>query len=225
MTKATARQPDPQDGPPAPYSPALDRIEARHARRPCSARGRIQDGRFRKGPVPRDTSPAAQRRRAVYRHHGNARRWTIAVHLPRRNRQLCRLLMAGWSLRRVARFIPGRGEGGRIPISHVHVRRLAAQAGIRWNPATMSWAVFDDAASRWVCPQQQAAWLALCRAGDGPYGSIFKVSDGVLPTSVLGQVPGRSPALRALRGKDIHPRTAGGLRLGRREIVDFNRRE
>ena len=58
-------------------SRALDAAE-RRALASTPSRNRIQDGRFRKGPVPRDTSAQAQRRRAVLRWDGG--RWVKVSH-------------------------------------------------------------------------------------------------------------------------------------------------
>ena len=94
------------------YNPSLDAEELRSLKRP-PRRDRIVDGRFRKGPVPRDTAPAAQRRRAVRRWHGNGRSWTIRTKIPRRNRKLVGLALSGWSVRRIGRFVG-------VSKSHVH---------------------------------------------------------------------------------------------------------
>lgn len=92
-----------------------------------NARARTWDGRFRKGPVPRDTSPAAQQRRAVKRWHGNARKWTLIVAIPRRNRRIVHHALDGGSVRVIA-LVMGLSK------SHVHriLRAVLDWDGTRW---------------------------------------------------------------------------------------------
>ncbi len=89
---------------------------------------RIVDGRFRKGPVPADTSPAAQQRRAVKRWHGNARTWTLTVTIPRRNRKLVAMALDGCSVR-FASMLSGMSK------SHVHriISKVLRYRAGRWE--------------------------------------------------------------------------------------------
>ena len=154
MPKGTPRKADQQAGQRvAPYTPALDALELRSLRRP-PRRDRLRDGRFRKGPVPRDTRPPAQRRRAVKRWHGNARRWTVMVEIPRRNRGMVRLALAGWSMRRIAGF------GGALGKSQVHriVRQTCTYSGGRWKVSHASVYSMQTRGHRTVQPTVGTAW-------------------------------------------------------------------
>ena len=113
-----------------PCTPRLDAVELRRLRRdPIPSRERILNGKFRKGPVPRDTSPPAQCRRAVKRHHGNARPYTLR-RIERRNRKAAVMLLDGASLA-VAGLLVG--------LSRVHVRTVAHRRGVRFDHGARRW--------------------------------------------------------------------------------------